>query len=84
MNTIHLTPLLTVLTFALAATLNAAEKPLFSTEEILDESTLEIKILEDWHPVTGGGFPYRFLQQSRERCQRVPTVSIKPLHPGGT
>ena len=44
-------PLLTVLTFALAATLNAAEKPLFSNEEILDESTLDIKILEDWHPV---------------------------------
>ncbi len=27
------------------------EKPLFNTEEILDESTLDIKILQDWHPV---------------------------------
>ncbi len=32
---------------ALAAPANS----LFSTEEILDESTLDIKILEDWHPV---------------------------------
>ena len=28
-----------------------AENPLFDTAEILDESTLETKILEDWHPV---------------------------------
>ncbi len=25
--------------------------PLFNTEEILDESTLDIKVLENWHPV---------------------------------
>ena len=31
--------------------LAAPANPLFSTEEILDESTLDIKILEDWHPV---------------------------------
>ncbi|MDA7641029.1 hypothetical protein N8787_05260, partial [Opitutaceae bacterium] len=43
--------LFAALTFSLAATLNAAEKPLFNTEEILDESTLDIKILQDWHPV---------------------------------
>ena len=33
------------------AGVNATEKPLFSMEEILDESTLDIKILKDWHPV---------------------------------
>ena len=27
------------------------EEPLFSTEEILDESTLEPRILQEWHPV---------------------------------
>jgi len=55
---IRLLPLLTALALSLAATLNAADKPLkisapvdslFSTEEILDESTLEPKILQDWH-----------------------------------
>ncbi|MDP7134798.1 MAG: hypothetical protein QF437_30155, partial [Planctomycetota bacterium] len=58
MKTIRLTPLLAALTLAFATTLNAAEKPLkrpatvdshFSNEEILDESTLDIKILQDWH-----------------------------------
>ena len=58
MKTIRLTPLLAALTLAFATTLNAAEKPLkipatvdslFSAEEILDESTLDIKILQDWH-----------------------------------
>jgi hypothetical protein len=34
-----------------AAVAQTKEKPLFNTEEILDESTLDIKILEDWHPV---------------------------------
>ena len=34
---------------SLAAT--ATEESIFSTEEILDESTLETKILQDWHPV---------------------------------
>ncbi len=64
MKTIRLTPLLAALTLAFATTLNAAEKPLkrpatvdshFSNEEILDESTLDIKILQDWHvdEVTG-------------------------------
>jgi len=33
------------------AGMNATEKPLFSMEEILDESTLDTKILEDWHSV---------------------------------
>ena len=28
---------------------NTSTTPLFNIEEILDESTLEIKILEDWH-----------------------------------
>ena len=51
MKTIHLSPLLAALALTLAATLDAAEKPLFNTEEILDESTLDIKILQDWHPV---------------------------------
>lgn len=51
MKTNRLTPLLTALTLAFATTLNAAEKPLFNIEEILDESTLEPKILQDWHPV---------------------------------
>lgn len=30
---------------------SGVERDLFSTEEILDESTLEVKILEDWHSV---------------------------------
>ena len=34
-----------------AAVAQTKVKPLFNTEEILDESTLETKILEDWHPV---------------------------------
>ena len=51
MNIIRLIPLLAALTFALAATLNAAEKPLFNTAEILDERTLDQKTLQDWHPV---------------------------------
>ena len=55
MKTIRLTPLLAALTLAFATTLHAAEKSLFNSEEILDESTLEIKILQDWHvdEVTG-------------------------------
>ena len=69
MKTIRLIPLLAALTLAFAATLNAAEKPLkisalaapatvdsiFSTEEILDESTLETKTLQDWHIDTKTG-----------------------------
>ena len=51
MKTIRLLSLLPVLMIAFAATLNAAEIPLFNTEEILDESTLEPKTLQDWHPV---------------------------------
>ena len=51
MKTIRLIPLLAALTLAFAATVNAAEPPLFNTEEILDESTLEPKILQDWHRV---------------------------------
>jgi len=51
MKTIRLISLLVALTFALGATLNAAEKPLFDTAKILDESTLDIKVLQDWHPV---------------------------------
>jgi len=52
MKTIRLIPLLAAtLMLAFAATLNAAEKPLFDTAEILDESTLEPKTLQDWHPV---------------------------------
>jgi hypothetical protein len=42
---------LAVLTLAFSTELTAAENALFNTEEILDESTLETKILEDWHPV---------------------------------
>ena len=51
MKTFRLISSWAILTLALASTLNAAEDLLFSTEEILDESTLDIKILEDWHPV---------------------------------
>ena len=51
MKTIHLTPLLAALTIAFAATLDATERPLFKTEEILDEGTLDIKILQDCYPV---------------------------------
>ena len=51
MKTFRLISLLVALTLSFAATINAAEKPLFSTEEILDESTLEPKTLQDWHPV---------------------------------
>jgi hypothetical protein len=38
---------LSMLAVAAPATVNS----LFSTEEILDESTLETKTLQDWHPV---------------------------------
>ena len=58
MKTIRLSPLLAALALAFATTLNALNKSapatvdsLFNTEEILDESTLEIEILQDWHPV---------------------------------
>jgi len=51
MKTIRLIPLLAALTLAFTTTLNAAEKPLFNTAEILDESTLAPKTLQDWHPV---------------------------------
>lgn len=51
MKTNRLIPLLAVLTLCLTKPFYAAEKPLFDTEEILDESTLDIKILQDWHPV---------------------------------
>ena len=51
MKTNRLIPLLAALSLAFATTLNAAEKPLFDTAKILDESTLETMILEDWHPV---------------------------------
>ena len=51
MKTIHLTPLLAALTIAFAGALDATERPLFKTEEILDEGTLDIKILQDWYPV---------------------------------
>jgi hypothetical protein len=51
MKTIRLIPLLAALTLSFAVTLTAAEKPLFDTAKILDESTLEPKILQDWHPV---------------------------------
>ena len=51
MNMIRLISLLAGLMVAFAVTLNAEEKPLFNTEEILDENTLEAKTLQDWHPV---------------------------------
>ena len=47
----RLIPPLAALTLCLTAPLYAAEKPLFNTEEILDESSLGIEILQDWHPV---------------------------------
>ena len=47
----RLIPPLAALTLCLTAPLYAAEKPLFNTEEILDESSLDIEILQDWHPV---------------------------------
>ena len=49
MKTIRFIPLMAAFALAFTLTLNAAEKPLFSTAEILDESTLDIKILQDWH-----------------------------------
>jgi len=51
MKTTRLVPLLAALTIAFTTTLNAAEKALFDTTEILDESTLDIKVLQNWHPV---------------------------------
>ena len=51
MKTFRIVPLLAALTLAFTTTLFAAENALFNAEEILDESTLDIKILQDWHPV---------------------------------
>jgi hypothetical protein len=51
MKAFRIFPLLAALMLAFTRMLFAAEKPLFSTDEILDESTLDIKILQDWHPV---------------------------------
>ena len=51
MKTIRLTSLLAALILSFFTTLNGAEQPLFNTAEIIDESTLDIKILDDWHPV---------------------------------
>tara|TARA_B100000519_G_C14190342_1_gene412836 strand:+ start:506 stop:946 length:441 start_codon:yes stop_codon:yes gene_type:complete len=47
----RLIPPLAALMLCLTAPLYAAEKPLFNTEEILDESSLGIEILQDWHSV---------------------------------
>ena len=51
MKTIRLTSLLAALILSFFTTLNAAEQPLFNTAEIIDESTLDIKIMQDWHPL---------------------------------
>ena len=51
MKTFRLIPLLAALTLVFSATLAAAENSLFNTEEILDVSTLDTKIIQDWHPV---------------------------------
>jgi Ca2+-binding EF-hand superfamily protein/pimeloyl-ACP methyl ester carboxylesterase len=81
MKTIRLTPLLAALTLAFATTLNAAEKPLkipatvdslFSAEEILDESTLDIKILQDWHVDEATG----------STRQKLIEINVAELWPG--
>jgi len=94
MKTIHLTPLLAALTLVFVTTLHAAEKPLkipatvdslFSTEEILDESTLEIKILQDWHvdEVTGSTrqklIEINVAQWWPGQDYRIPVRMIVPL-----
>jgi hypothetical protein len=59
MNRIRLTASLVILAALTIVEMSAAalaedsgvKHDVFKTEEILDESTLDIKILEDWHPV---------------------------------
>ena len=82
MKTIRFLPLFAALTLSLVTTLNAAENSLFSTEEILDESTLDIKILEDWHPV--GSTRQKLIEINvadwwPEQDYRIPVRMIVPL-----
>ena len=85
MKTLRLVPLLAALVLAFAATLNAAEKPLFSTEEILDESTLETKTLQDWHIDTKTGTTRQKLVEINVaqwwpgQDYRIPVRLIVPL-----
>ena len=98
-KTIRLIPLLAALTLAFAVTLNAAEKPLkisalaapatvdslFNTEEILDESTLETKTLQDWHIDTKTGSTRQKLVEINVaqwwpgQDYRIPVRLIVPL-----
>jgi hypothetical protein len=82
MKTIRFLPLFSALTLSLVTTLNAAENSLFSTGEILDESTLDIKILEDWHPV--GSTRQKLIEINvadwwPEQDYRIPVRMIVPL-----
>ena len=47
--------LLSIVGTASSTAVPAAADSIFSTEEILDESTLETKILQDWHTDTVTG-----------------------------
>lgn len=65
--------------------LNAAQEPMFNTQEILDESTLEIKILEDWHVDTMTGTTRQKLIEINVaewwpgQDYRIPVRMIVPL-----
>jgi len=87
-------PILAALAFAFATTINAAEKPLkipatvdslFSSEEILDESTLDIKILQDWQIDTETGTTRQKLIEINvakwwpAQDYRIPVRMIVPL-----
>ena len=74
-------PLLPALLLALAATLNAAEKPLkpsatvesiFDATEILDEISLQTEIIQDWHPVGA----------TRQKLIEINVAEIKPSKDG--
>ncbi len=81
MKIIRLIPLPAALMLAFATVLNAAEKPfkspanfgsLFSTDEILDESTLDIQVLQDWHVDEGTG----------STRQKVVEINVAEWWPG--
>jgi len=63
----------------------AAKEPMFNIEEILDESTLEIKILEDWHVDTITGTTRQKLIEINVaewwsgQDYRIPVRMIVPL-----
>ena len=61
------------------------ESPVFSSEEILDESTLEAQVIEDWHTGTQGGTTRQKLVEIKVaewwpgNDYRIPVRMIVPL-----